>query len=109
MKQQTFGEKKHRQKPRILQFVGILALFYSLAAPGNLLAVGWGVERGRADEGDVATLLVDQVAMKMARNRMDQALVRDTLAERKAGLLAAPGFSDRFDNVHDWWLEHVMG
>ena len=108
MKQQILGEKKYRQKALIAPFVGMLVLICSLAAPGNILANGWGVERGRADGGDVATLLVDQLAMKMARNRIDKALVRGTLAERKAGLLEASGFADRFDNVQDWWLKEVM-
>lgn len=109
MKQKIFGQKNHRQKAGISQFVGILALFCCLAAPDNILADGWGVERGRADGGDVAALLVDQLAMKMAQNRIDQALVRTTIAERKAGLLTGSDDADRFDNVHDWWLAKVMG
>src|SRR5258706_3027868 len=113
MKQQTFGEKKHRQKPRILQFVGILALFYSLAAPGNLLAVGWGVERGRADEGDVATLLVDQVAMKMARNRIDRAISDPLKLARQRQLLGLPtddikDAGQLLDGVYYWWMTEVM-
>lgn len=82
-------------------------------APVNVFGGGWGIERGRADAGDVAQLLVDQLAIKMARNRIDEAMRRPLAVERQRQLLgtSAGGFraDQLLDGIYEWWLKDVMG
>ena len=63
--------------------LALLALWCVFSIPINTLGGGRGVERGRANGGDAAQLLVDQLAMKMAQNRISAAIARPLAAERK--------------------------
>jgi hypothetical protein len=90
----------------------LLALSFCAFAP-SAFGGGWGIERGRADGGDVARLLVDQLAMKMARNRITDALQRPLVEERQRQLLekSQGGYAadELLDDVYDWWFKDVMG
>jgi hypothetical protein len=73
----------------------------------------WGIEVGRANEGDVAQLLVDWVAMKMAGTRIDRALQRTIAKERQLVLLGRPSNEASnaalIDDVYKVWVKDVMG
>lgn len=74
---------------------------------------GWGVERGRADAGDAARLLVDKLAMTMAQKRISEAVSRPLRLERAlqiTGLFGTHYRSDQLmDAVYEWWKKDVMG
>jgi len=98
---------------RSTAFVGPILLSLILSAPINAFG-GWGVEVGRANEGDSARLLVDQLAMKMAHNRIVDANRRPLAKERQRQLLGksdgnAPNAADLLEGVYKWWLHDVMG
>lgn len=92
---------------------GLAGLAIASFAPVCTFAGGWGVERGRADAGDVARLLVDQLAIKMARNRISETMNRPLLEERQRQLLGRSegGYrvDELLDDIYDWWLKDVMG
>ena len=101
-------------KTKILKTVVLLALWCCLFAPVTTLGYGWGVERGRANEGDVARLLVDQLVRMRAQRRIDEAIGRPLAVERQRVLLGisdgkAPTADELTDGVYDWWLKDVMG
>lgn len=87
--------------------------FFGTFAPYNALGGGWGIERGRANEGDVARLLVDQLTMKMAQNRISEAIQRPLGIERQRQLLGMSDGgtlpSDVMDGIFQWWQKDVMG
>ena len=61
-------------KTRISTIVVLSVFFFGTFAPYKALSGGWGIERGRANEGDVARPLVDQltgagVTVKIDRNK----------------------------------------
>jgi hypothetical protein len=92
--------------------VGIVVSFF-LSAPSQIFA-NWGIEVGRATDGDRAELGVDQAAMKVAQNRIAQALIPQIGRERQLELMGMSGdstvtVSDLLDRVYKWWLKDVMG
>lgn len=93
-------------------FAGLARLAIASLAPAYTFAGGWGVERGRAGAGDVARLLVDQLAVKMAHTRISGAVSRPLAEERQRALLgtSAVGYrvDELLDDVYDWWLKDVM-
>src|SRR6266545_3281092 len=105
-------KRRNPVRTKILKTAVLLTLWCGLSAPVNTLGYGWGVERGRANEGDVARLLVDQLAMKMALNRIQEAIRRPLVAERQRQLLGltegGANITNLLDHVFDWWLENVM-
>ena len=105
---------KKRKHMRIrTKLFAFLALWFVLAAPIDIFCGGWGIERGRANGGDASQLLVDQLAMKMAQNRINEAITRPLAAERKRRLLGISDDSinaaELLDGVYKWWLKDVMG
>jgi hypothetical protein len=87
----------------------------SLLMSGSMsLFANWGMEAGRANEGDHSTLLSDQLAMMQARNRIDGAVSRPLAAERQRELLgksaaAGANAATLLDEVYKWWLADVIG
>src|SRR6478752_6212401 len=67
----------------------------------------WGMEVGRANEGDLTELIQQQVAMKKAQNRISDAVSRPILAERKLALLgkSSGNAANILDQVYDWWIK----
>lgn len=65
--------------------VGIVVSFF-LSAPAQMFA-NWGIEVGRANDGDRAELTIDQSAMKVAQNRIARALISQMGRERQLELL----------------------
>ena len=101
-------------REKILRTLMLLALSCGLFTPLNTLGSGWGIERGRADAGDAARLVVDQVALMRARKQIDGAVQRPLLAERQRQILGpSKGVVIRVDQltekVYEWWLKDVMG
>lgn len=90
----------------------ILAAGIAAFAPTDAIGGGWGIERGRATEGDAARLVADQVAMRMAQNQINEAVSRPLGAERKRQLLGGAGSQldsgELMDSVYEWWLKGVM-
>ena len=64
-----------------------LVLVSSFLLLPSQVAANWGMDVGRANEGDLAELLSDQLALKMAHNRINAAAARTVVAERKLVLL----------------------
>ncbi len=103
----------------------ILAFIFLTAAQAVVLAnaprgvtpvstmPGWGLEVGRADEGDVAELLADQVALKRAMTRVNESLKAELGKERQAALLGyteeLKGLGDIMAAAEKWWKEHIDG
>ena len=92
--------------------VGIVVSFF-LSSPAQILA-NWGMEVGRANEGDRAELAIDQSAMKVAQNRIAQAVIPQIGRERQLELMGMSSdssvtVSDLLDRVYKWWLKDVMG
>lgn len=93
--------------------VFVIMMSFILTAAVNALGGGWGIERGRANEGDVARLVVDQVALMRAGKRIDEAIARPLAAERKKQLLGtsdgrAANAAELTDGVFKWWQKEVM-
>lgn len=73
---------------------------------------GWGLEVGRADEGNVAELLADQVALKRAMARVNESIKADLGKERQAALLGlqgTKGLDDIMAAAEKWWEEQIDG
>lgn len=92
----------------------LFGMLFGLLMPANTLAGSWGLERGRADEGDAVRLVTDQIAMKRARTRIDKALGEPLAVERQKALAGKTGSDyasagELLDSVKDWWLKDVMG
>ena len=70
----------------------------------------WGMEVGRANEGDLTELIQQQVVMKRAQNRISDAVSRPIIAERKLALLgkSSGNAANILDQVFDWWKKDVM-
>jgi hypothetical protein len=87
-------------------------LFLCSSIVSNVFS-NWGIEVGRANEGDNARLLQDWIKYKMALNRLDKSMTKSTLAERQKEALGNPreikNQAELLDDVYDWWLENVMG
>src|SRR5207247_7142045 len=88
-------------------------LFVFLCSPISMFG-NWGLEVGRANEGDNARLLTDWLAMKMARNRIESSTLLANTAERQRSLLALPQNSNArpdvlLDAIYEWWLKDVLG
>jgi hypothetical protein len=77
-------------KDKSLKTLVLLALWCGLFAPVNTFGGGWGIERGRADAGDVARLVVDQVSLMRARKQIDGAIQRPLLAGRQGSFSDYP-------------------
>lgn len=97
---------------KIFWVVLIGSILY-LTVAHTVIAQSWGVERGRAGEGDVAELLASQLSMMMAENRIREAVLRETLASRQAYLLgrgdgSSLGTVIKLEEVTGWWLEKVL-
>src|SRR5688572_11400685 len=104
-------EKRMRQA-RIR--VAAILIVLIVSGPIPIRAGGWGIERGRANEGDVARLVVDQVALMRAGKQIDVAIAIPLAAERKRQLLGtsdgrAPNAAELTDGVFKWWQKEVMG
>ena len=92
----------------------LIVLSSILTVTVNTLAGGWGIERGRANAGDVARLLVDQLVLSRSQKRIAEAAIRPLAAERQRQLLGMSQESDadlyeRLDKINEWWLKDVMG
>jgi hypothetical protein len=101
-------------KGKILKTLLLLTLWSGLFTPVNTLGGGWGIERGRADAGDVARLVVDQIALMRSRKQIDGAIQRPLLAERQRQLVgtsdgAALRGDELTERVYEWWRKDVMG
>ena len=89
-----------------------LLLSLLLSAPSGLFA-SWGLEAGRADPGDVASLAADWIAFKRSRNRIKDALLQVLPVERQRQLVGATA-DDRSDlgklaeEVQQFWLLEVL-
>src|SRR5207247_9295819 len=88
-------------------------LFVFLCSPISMFG-NWGLEVGRANEGDNAGLLTDWLAMKMARNRIEKSTLLANTAERQRSLLALPQYSNArpavlLDAIYEWWLKDDFG
>ena len=73
---------------------------------------GWGLEVGRADEGDVAELLADQVALQRAMTRVNESLKAQLGKERRALLLGdegSKGMGDMMAAAEKWWKDNIDG
>jgi len=77
---------------------------------------GWGVESGRADDGDVAKLLRDKVALKTAQTRINRALNTAIKKERMLILMgmsseegANVGISELLRKASEYWRKEVLG
>jgi hypothetical protein len=88
-----------------------------LAFPDSLLAGGWGIERGRANEGDIARLAVDKVAIARATKQIDAALTRAVAIERQKALLGMTDIEVQVSNARiaqvneeaeKWFIESVL-
>lgn len=89
-----------------------LLLCILLTGPVSLLG-NWGMEVGRANEGDQARLLQDWIVMKMARSRIERAVSAPLAKERQIqllGLAADSGISpaDLVEGVYAWFMQEVM-
>lgn len=99
---------------KILKTFVLFAMCCGLLAPASTFAGGWGIERGRANAGDVARLLVDQLVLSRSQKRIAEAAIRPLAAERQRQLLGMSQESDadlyeRLDKINEWWLKDVMG
>lgn len=89
----------------------LLALCCALLASINTLGGGWGIERGRAGDGDAVRLISDQTALARAQRRIDEAVARPLGIERQKQLLGISDDgvpTDLMNKVFNWWLEAVM-
>lgn len=87
-----------------------LVLLLFLACPVSLHA-SWGMEVGRANSGDVASLISDWNAFKMERNRINRVLMGNLGIERQKQLLGVTGDIDAkqlFEEVQTYWLMKVL-
>ncbi len=92
--------------------VGFVVLSIFISVPSNVFS-NWGMEVGRANEGDNARLLQDWLVMKMARNRIESAIARPLAKERQKQLLGLPSSdsvspAELVDGVYNWFMTDVM-
>jgi hypothetical protein len=95
----------------------LLALWCAVLAPVNALGRSWGIERGRANGGHVAELLVDQFTLRRSRKQIDEAVKQPLLLSRQRHLLGTSGgdgpngattMAESTEGVYEWWLKDVM-
>ena len=104
-------------KTRILRTVVLLTLWCGWSAPVNTFGGGWGIERGRANEGDVGNLAADQIAIKRAEKRLSDALTRSLVIERQKQLLGMTDIEAQVSSMRmleliqmtqEWMLTEVI-
>jgi hypothetical protein len=101
--------RKHRTRDFVSTALLVLCVVFApFTAFGN-----WGMEVGRASEGDQVRLLSDWTALKMAETRLKSAVQRNLAKERQLQLL---GLSDGdgssaaalLDGVYVWFMNEVL-
>ncbi|HYJ90765.1 MAG TPA: hypothetical protein VEV84_05625 [Pyrinomonadaceae bacterium] len=102
------------KKKTLFSQVLIIAILLSIFFSGTTqIFANWGLEVGRANEGDLAELAVNQSAMKVAQSRIANALIPQIGRERQLELLGLASnetnVSNLSDRVYRWWLKDVMG
>ena len=102
--------RKDHLRVRVCLTLALLFLF--LSKPASTLG-NWGLEVGRADAGDVASLVSDWISFKRERDRLNRDWIEMLLIERQRQLLglAAEDWAPQqlFEKVQDYWLNNVMG
>ncbi len=108
----TKAREKNHFRSRVCLSLVLLSLF--LSAPAGALG-SWGLEVGRADAGDVASLVSDWLSFKRGRDRLRIATDAPGMLaqERQRQLLGVEGedldVTQLFEMLEDFWLNNLMG
>jgi hypothetical protein len=96
----------------IFSRVLIMAILLSTFISPSQIFANWGIEVGRANDGDLAELAIDRSAIKVAQSRIARAMILQIEQQRQRELLGLsqndPTVADLIDSVYDWWRKNVL-
>ncbi len=82
-------------------------LFSALLVLPNTSRAGWGIDSGRANEGDAVTLLSDQLALKRGYNRISS-ILSGYILSAKNDKNADIQLAAEVVRLHDDWVKEVI-